>query len=69
MMLDGMIAYIQEMVETVDNELDKLHLYQILMWLQELSDYRSEITDKDFLAIDRESKRMIEEEIAKRGKV
>ena len=69
MMLDGMIAYIQEMVETVDNELDKVHLYQLLLWLQELSDYRSEITNKDFLAIDRESKRMIEEEVAKRGKL
>ena len=69
MMLDGMIAYIQEMVGTIDNELDKVHLYQLLLWLQELSDYRSEITDKDFLAIDRESKRMIEEEVAKRGKL
>lgn len=69
MMLDGMIAYIQEMVETVEDVNDKVHLYQILLWLQELSDYRSEITDKDFLAIDRESKRMIEEEIAKRGKI
>ena len=69
MMLDGMIAYIQEMVETVENTNDKVHLYQILLWLQELSEYRSEITDKDFLAIDRESKKMIEEEVAKRGKL
>lgn len=69
MMLDGMIAYIQEMVETVDNDLDKVHLYQILLWLQELSEYRSEDHDLDFLAIDKESKRMIEEEVAKRGKI
>lgn len=69
MMLDGMIVYIQEMVETVENINDKVHLYQILLWLQELSEYRSEDHDLDFLAIDRESKRMIEESIAKRGKI
>ena len=69
MMLDGMIAYIQEMVETVENTNDKVHLYQILLWLQELSEYRSEDHDLDFLAIDKGSKRMIEESIAKRGKV
>ena len=69
MMLDGMIAYIQEMAETIEGTNDKVHLYQILLWLQELSEYRSEDHDLDFLAIDKESKRMIEEEVAKRGKL
>ena len=70
MNLEGMIEYAEEMVEVTTHPMDKTRIYQILLWLQELKDFRETYeAEKDWNKIDESTESMIQENIHKRGKL
>ena len=70
MTIETMIAYAQEVAETIDDPLDKTHVYQIGLWLQELKDFRERYEpEKNWLRIDASTADMIQESISKRGRL
>ena len=56
------------MVEVTTHPMDKTRIYQILLWLQELKDFRETYeAEKDWNKIDESTESMIQESISKRG--
>jgi hypothetical protein len=66
MSLNDVINYAQEVAEKTDNFEDKICLYQVALWLQELEDFRDTYeADKDWLAIDESTRELIEHDVRK----